>query len=488
MQNPSNSPTQTRLLSDMEKCSEIVYSLLEVDQKQSKQSRKQILSEAKLSTADKTQSRHHRKKVAVTQNPPPAKRQATTSRVVSKQTPLPLSTKHKPDDLPTKLSPSPSDVTIKSTATDCSRPPTSLTASPGDTRPAAPFSSQTSSHLLSLATQRLMQSLALRLDPAKNSLPSGCQALLPQLMAVIQLIDATNPNPLPQPLSSEARPLSLCSSDLKSHSYSHIPVRHEIGTSTDWTAPASLAPERDQLRDELRRVSEERRHLSEQCQRMESCLRRLRTNRDDLAHQLSETKRQRNSLSATLQQLKTELSEFEDRNRSYVTELERGSEVYRASVRSLGSSIQLLDPSVTHGPELDSLSIGSHVSETIIAKEAELRRVKSKCNEYRDMLTHTHANLVRNIRDMKVSPPMCVTETVRELDNFLQLGRTTDSSSVSSINGYVRQTPDKLPKQTIAPVSSTLNNESEFEDRLYQLDAQISKLQLNINQSRDKLN
>ena len=476
MHNPSKSPTQTRLLSDMEKCSEIVYSLLDLDQKQSKQSRKHVLNEAKLPTADKTQSRHHRKKVAVTQNPPPAKRQATSSRVVSKQTALPLSSKHKPDDLPTKLSPTPSDDTIKSTATDSSRPPPSLASSPP-----RPYSSQTSSHLLSLATQRLMQSLALRLDPAKSSLPSECQALLPQLMAVIQLIDATNPSPLPPP--SEARPLSLCASDLKSQSYSRLPVRHEIGTSTDCTA---AGPERH-LREELHRVSEDKRILSEQCQRMDSCLRRLRSNRDELAHQLSETKRQRNSLSGTLQQLKSELSEFEERNRSHAAELERGTEVYRASVRSLGSSIKLLDPSVTHGPELDSLSIGSHVSETIIAKEAELRRVKSRCNEYRDILTQTHSTLVRSIRDAKISAPVYVTETVMELDNFIQLVKLADSSAVSSINGYVRQTPDKLPKQ-IVPVCSTLNNESEFEDRLYQLDAQISQLQLNINQSRDTLN
>ena len=477
--NQSHSPTQARLLSDMEKCSEIVYSLLEVDQKQSEQhSRKHVVSEARLPTSTDKTSRHSRKKVAPTQHPPPpAKRQATTSsRVATRQNPVPSK---RPTDTPTHLSTSNSDVTIKSTLTDYTLPQTfSAASSPGDNQPI--YSSQTSSHLLSLATQRLMQSLAHRLDPARNthtSLPRECQALLPQLMAVIQLLDSTNPNPLPLPpaLSStlysdiipQSRPLSLCNSDLKGYTQT-VPVRHEVGTNTNYS---------DDVRGEVSQLTSDRLRLSEQCQRLESCLRKLRKNRDQLAHELTQTTRQRDSLSSALQQLKAELNDFEEMNKDYSTQLERGDMVYSSSVRSLGESIHLLDPSVHHGAELDSLSIGSHVSETIIAKEAELRRVKAKCGEYKDILLQTHNALLRT-RDTNSYHDVCVSEAVRELDNFVKQDRPTDSSAVSSFN--VRQTPEK-------PVCSTLSNESAFEERLYRLDEQINKLQLNINHSRDQL-
>ena len=478
--NHSNSPTQARLLSDMDKCSEIVYSLLEVDQKQSEQhSRRHVLSEARLPASSDKTSRHSRKKVAAAQHPPPpAKRQATTtSRVATKQNPVPSS--KNPSDTPTHLSASNSDVTIKSTLTDY----TPLHSSPGDSKHV--YSSQTSSHLLSLATQRLMQSLAHRLDPARNthtSLPLECQALLPQLMAVIQLLDSTNPNPLPLPpaLSStlysdvipQSRPLSLCNSDLKGYAYS-IPVRHEVGTNTDHS---------DDVRGEVSKLTSDKLRLSEQCQRLETCLRKLRKNRDQLAHELTQTTRQRDSLSSALQQLKAELNDFEEMNKNYATELERGNTVYSSSVRSLGESIHLLDPSVHHGAELDSLSIGSQVSETIIAKEAELRRVKAKCGEYKDILLQTHNTLLRT-RGNSSYQDICVSEAVRELDNFVKQDRLTDSSAVSSFN--VRQTPEKL--HPIQPVCSTLSNESAFEEKLYRLDEQINKLQLNINHSRDQL-
>ena len=480
-QNRSNSPTQARLLSDMEKCSEIVYSLLEVDQKQSEQhSRRHVLSEARLpSSADQT-SRHSRKKVAPAQHPPPpAKRQATSNRVATKQNHVPSK---KPNDTPTHLSASNSDGTIKSTLTDYTLPQTFSTTSPGD-KPV--YSSHTSSHLLSLATQRLMQSLAHRLDPTRNthtSLPLECQALLPQLMAVIQLLDSTNPNPLPlpPPLSStlysdvipQSRPLPLCNSDLKGYTHS-VPVRHEVGINTDYS---------DDVRSEVSKLTSDKLRLSEQCQRLETCLRKLRKNRDQLAHELTQTTRQRDSLSSALQQLKAELNDFEEMNKNYATELEMGNVTYNSSVRSLGESIHLLDPSVHHGAELDSLSVGSHVSETIIAKEAELRRVKGKCGEYKDILLQTHNTLLRT-RDSNSYQDICVTEAMRELDNFVKQDRFTDSSAISSFN--VRQTPEKL--HPMQPVCSTLSNESAFEERLYRLDEQINKLQLNINHSRDQL-
>ncbi|KAI6647583.1 hypothetical protein LOD99_8760 [Oopsacas minuta] len=498
MQNLSNSPTQARLLSDMEKCSEIVYSLLEVDQKQSEQhSRKHVLNEAKLPTTVKTS--RHRKKMAVTQNPPPAKRHATNNtRVGNKQNSTTLTKKDKPDDLPTKLSASHSDVTLRSTTTDYTLPPTSSITSPAVISTVPAYSSQTSSHLLSLATQRLMQSLAHRLDPSRSShlsLPYECQGLLPQLMAVIQLLDSTNPNPLPLPpalsstfssdLGPQVKPLST--SDLKAYSHSLLPIRHEVGTNTENPTASRASSEIDQLRSEVTRLKDDRCRLSEQCQRLENCLRRLRTNRDELAHQLSQTTRQRNSLNSALQQLKGDLNDFEERNRIFSSELERGNELYSSSVRSLNSSIHLLDPAVTHSAELDSLSVGTHVSETIIAKEAELRRVKSKCGEYKDILLHTHRNLLKSMRDTNSSQPVCIAETVRELENFVKRDKIIDSSAVSSVNSYVRQTPEKPSASNVMPVCSTLTNESAFEDRLYQLDAQISKLQLNINQSRDQL-
>ena len=516
MQNSSESPA--RLLSEMEKCSEIVYSLLDVEPRSYEQApvRSHHLNDVRHTTADKSQekqSRHHRKKVAVTQTPHNAKRQSTatskgaSSRAVSnpdirRSTPDHLSStssaktlKHNsvralPKDPPRPLLSS----TSASVLSNLSNPPT----------PTPAYSISTSSHLLSLATQRLMQTLSVRLDPSRSdhALPSDVQAILPQLMAVIQLLDATNPSPLPHPpalslgtpsdLSS--RPPALSASDLRQLSSASLPpVRHETGTNTDSSHGDIRAMEREQLRDELARAKSDKFQLSEKCQRLESCLRGLRTNRDELSHQLTESTQQRSSLSSTLQQLRAELRLFEERSKSLAGEVDRGNQLYLSSVHSLSSSIQLLDPTFPDQSELDGISLGADF-QSLRSQEVELSRARAKCAEYRNKLIRTHTDLLRCVKQTGPPVPSYLSEVFSELDNFMRsehlVDASTDVNKLSS--GYSSMTTPGYDRHVLStdgtPVlSSTLNNEAEFDERLSELDAQIGRLQLHIHQSRDQL-